>query len=167
MGSVKAEVYAELLEEALDATIAAAEQVSEGGRLRAAQEGKAHPLWFIGHMAYANNLLLHQWCCDGESMIPSEYNKIFGPDFGGGNPITANADDYPSWDEVLDNYNKVGRACVEGIRALDDATLAGNLRGGAPDSIKEKFKSVQYAVRAMATHDAYHRGQMNAVAALG
>lgn len=166
MGSVKAEVYADFFEEMVNATIAAAEKVPESHRFRVAQDGKAHPLWFVGHVAYTNDMLVFQWCCDGESMVPREYSKIFGPDFAGGTPITSKADDYPSWDEVLENYTKAGKACVRGIRALDDTALAGDLRGGAPDSMKEMFKSVEYAIRAMTGHDAYHRGQMNALAAL-
>ena len=166
MGSVKAEVYAEFFEDMVNATIAAAGQVAESHRMRVTQEGKAHPLWFIGHLANTNNLLVHGWCCDGESLLPKNYSKQFSPAMAKGNPITTAADDYPSWDEVVENYTKVGKKCVEGIRGLDDATLAGDLRGGAPDAMKEHFKSVEVAIRAMAGHDAYHRGQMNAVAAL-
>lgn len=166
MGSVKAEVYADFFEQMINATIAAAENVPESHHFRVVQEGKAHPLWSIGHMANTNNRLVHQWCCGGESMLPENYSKRFSPDFAGGDPITANADDYPSWDEVVENYAKVSKACVQGIRGLDDAVLAGELRGDAPDRLKERFKSVEYTLRSMAGHDAYHRGQMNALAAL-
>jgi hypothetical protein len=166
MASLKAEVYADFLDQIVSATITAAKNVAEGNRLRVVQEGKAHPLWSMGHLANTNDRLLNQWCCEGASMIPESYGKLFSPDFAGGAPITTNADDYPSWDEVVEVYAKVSKACVEGIRTLDDSVLAGALRGSAPDALKEKFPSVEYTIRAITAHDAYHRGQMNAIAAL-
>lgn len=162
----KQNLYADMFAGAVDATVAAAEKVDEGKRMKQPGEQKAHPLWLIGHLAQVNSVVVHAWCCDGEGLTPKEYRKLFSPGIMGGDPIGSDPAGYPSWDNVVANYKKVGDACVEKIRNLSDDELDGDLRGGIPDSAKESLGSVEKTLVRMIGHDAYHRGQMNMLAAL-
>lgn len=166
MGSAKADIYATIFEDTTKATANAAAKVPAEKRFKVIQEGKAHPLWLVGHLANTNNLLIHMWCCNGESLLPKGYGKIFAPDFAGGAPITSDAATYPAWDELLEQYKTVSAKCAEAIRGLDDASLAGELRGGAPDQMKQIFGNTEKTLRAITLHDAYHRGQFALIAAL-
>ena len=166
MGSTKADLYATMLEETAKSTAGAAAKVSAEKHFKVIQEGKAHPLWLVGHLANTNNLLINMWCCNGESLLPKHYGKIFAPDFAGGAPITVDPATYPSWDELLEQYKTVAAKCAEGIRTLDDATLAGELRGGAPDQMKQIFGNTEKTLRSIIAHDSYHRGQMALIVAL-
>ena len=159
-------VYKNVFENAYQATLQLADSIPEEKRYKQLKEGKAHPLWLIGHIANTNNLVVNRWCCEGESQLPKEYIKMFGPDFGGGAPPTSDASFYPSWDEVVDSYRKLHEACTAGIATLTEEQLLGDLRGGAPDAMKERFGSVSNTILSMVGHDNYHRGQMAMINAL-
>lgn len=159
-------LYGKMLLSAMEATTTAAEKIPEAKRMKQTQEGKAHPLWFIGHLANTNNLILQRWCCDGESLLSSDYRKMFAPESMGGNPIVADPGAYPSWDEVVAAYVKVNETSAAGLAALSPEELVGQLRGGAPEAMHERMGNVEKCILGMISHEAYHRGQMNLVAAL-
>lgn len=166
MAVSRPELYADLWDAEVKATLAAAEKVAEAKRYNVAQEGKSHPLWLIGHLANTNNLLIGMWCCENDSMLAKEYGKKFAPDFAGGDPIVTDPDNYPAWDEVLAQYKAVGDACGKGIRALPEEDLDKPLRGGAPENMQKMFGSIENAIRTMIRHEAHHRGQLAMLAAL-
>lgn len=166
MSNTKAEVYAGLYEAAVKATVSAAEKVPESHRMRQVQDGKAHPVWLIGHLAHGLNLFVNQWALGGASCCPDEYAPMFAPGVAGGKPVSSNASDYPSWDELLENYKKAGAATVDLIRSLDDGELAGELKGPIPDAARGFFGNLEQTLLGMGTHDAYHRGQLGMIAAL-
>ena len=135
--------------------------------MRQLKDGKAHPLWLLGHLANSSHVTIHMWACGGAPLIPFEYNKMFSPDTFGGDPITAVPADYPAWDEVLANYEKVSETCLEELRGLSDDDLSGELPGKVPDSARDFLGNIESTLRIMAIHDAHHRGQISLLAALG
>lgn len=165
MSNIKSQLYAELFEAAMNSTLKAAEKVPVANRYRNVQEGKAHPLWLIGHLAGANNSVVNMWCCGGESIVPKELRTRFAPDFAKGDPIVTDPSKYPSWDEVVGLYKAVGEKCVAGIRAMSDADLQGELKN-APDTVKQSFGTIEKTLRGMIAHDSHHRGQLAMLAAL-
>ncbi len=167
MSNPKAEVYASMFDAAVKATVAAAGKIPEAKRLKQAAEGKGHPLWFMGHATFALGQFVHVWALGGDPVVPAEYGGPFSPGIAGGAAITGNAADYPAWDDVLANYEKAGAAVAEGLKALDDADLPGDLKGDVPEPAKSFFGNLEATLQGMVTHDAYHRGQMNALAGLG
>lgn len=167
MSNPKAEVYAGIFDTAIKATVAAAGNIPEAKRLYQAAEGKGHPLWFLGHATFSLNQIVNGWALGGDSVVPEEYRGPFSPGMAGGASITADASKYPSWDEVLANYEKAGAKVIEGLKALDDADLPGDLKGDVPGPAKSFFGNLESTLQSMAAHDAYHRGQMNALAGLG
>lgn len=134
MSTSKVEVYTSLFEANFKETSTHAGKVPEACRMRQLADGKGHPLWLLGHLAYSNHVIVHMWSCGGEPLIPREYNKIFAPDFAGGDPISSDPSAYPAWDEVLAEYEKVSEACLAGLRKLSDDDLNGELKGKVPDA---------------------------------
>ncbi|MCH7959880.1 MAG: DinB family protein [Candidatus Hydrogenedentes bacterium] len=166
MSNPKSEVYAELYEAAIKATVEVAGKVPEANRMRQLQENKAHPLWLLGHLAWGMDQVTNVWVLNGEATCPEDYVGKFAPDLAGGAPITTDAGDYPAWDDVLENYQKAGAAVVEAIRALDDSELDGELKGPIPDPVRGFFGNLGQSVSSMGTHDAHHRGQMAMIGGL-
>lgn len=167
MSPIKIEWYQELLRRSRDETLKTAKGVPESRRLVQLREGKAHPLWLLGHLANTMNVVCLQWVLEKESLTPKGFGKRFAPDFGGGAPITANAGDYPAWDEVAAIYDQVLSAAIDGVAALNDEDLPLPLRGRIPDPLREFFKSNDFTLTQMVIHDSYHRGQMGLLGKLG
>ena len=166
MGKDRVEMLVASLEGTVKATLAAAGNVPEDKRLRQLQDGKAHPLWQVGHLAFALDMIVNTIALGGAPELPGEYVPKFAPDLAGGKPITGNAEDYPAWDEVVANYEKAAKTSAAKIRELDDSDLSGGIKGSAPEGLEEFFKILGVTLGSMAAHDSYHRGQMNLVAAL-
>lgn len=166
MGSVRAEIYANLYRTATEATVKAAEGVPEDKRLRQAGDGKAHPLWLLGHMTMSFDLLTNNWMLGLDMTMPQDWSVTFGPSQFGGKAITNSADDYPGWDEVLAAYKKSGAAAADKIGTLTDAELDGQAIGAMPDQFKETFGIMDKSIPGNAAHDTHHRGQMCLLGAL-
>jgi hypothetical protein len=166
MSKTLVEVHQQMFKKETDATLSLIESVDSRKRMKQLQDGKAHPLWLIGHLSNTNNLLVLKWCLEGESLVDKELIAKFSPDFSGGTAPTDDASFYPSWDDVGALYKSVASACVEGIGALSEELLLGPLRGNAPAAMQAMFGNVDDTIRAMAGHNAYHRGQIGIINAL-
>lgn len=160
-------VHQAMFKKEIDATFTVIDSVDPAKRMKQLQDGKSHPLWLVGHLANTNNLLINRWCLEGASLLPKEWIVKFSPDFSGGTAPTADAAFYPSWDEVAKTYKEIANACVEGIGNLSEELLLGPLRGGAPGAMQAMFGNVDDMIRAMTAHNAYHRGQIGMLNALG
>lgn len=155
-----ANAYASLFGDAHKGVLSLIANVSEDKRYRQLKEGKSHPLWLLGHIANTNNLLVNMWCLEATSQMPKDLIKKFSPDFSGGIDPTPDPDFYPSWDEVVALYTAITDTSVAGIARLTDDQILGELRGSAPDAMKERFGNVDATIRSMALHSEYHRGQI-------
>lgn len=166
MSNVRVSVLADLLEGARKHTLEVAAGVPESHRLKQLQEGKSTPLWLMGHLANTMNTLVVVYTLQEESVFTREQSVLFAPDFAGGKTPTSNADDYPSWDEVLGLYNASFDKALAGIRQLDDAVLGDPVPGKLPDDLRGFFSSIGVTLGIMIGHDAYHRGQIGMIAKL-
>lgn len=166
MSASQVEVFAKIFEMEFEATRKAAESVPPKARLKQAKEGKAHPLWLIGHLAFATDNILNVITFGGKHAAPRSFNKLFAPDILGGAPIVADTGAYPSWEDTFDTYKRVCDQCVQEVSALTDDQLPGPVKGTPPDQFRDFFRSVEHALRISASHEAYHRGQMNLIANL-
>ena len=160
------ELLAEQLAFCREQTLKTASGVPESSRLVQLRPGKGHPLWLLGHLANTANVIVIQWTLNAESITTKEFRKKFAPDFGGGDPVTPNAADYPSWNEVVAAYEKAFDAAVEGVKKLTDADLPNPLPGRIPDPLRQHFSSIGTTLNIMVLHDSYHRGQIGLISAL-
>jgi hypothetical protein len=117
-------------------------------------------MWLVGHLTNTLNTVILQWTLGQESQLTREFGKKFAPDFANGDPITANAADYPAWDEVIGLYGKIGAFVGDQIKTLQDTDLPLPLKGSIPEARRDFFKTNQIALGRMIGHDAYHRGQI-------
>lgn len=166
MTKEKIEVYSNMYRAAATSLKETAEKVPEDKRLHQIAEGKGHPLWFVGHLTFARDRIVNQWFLGGGSLIPPEFRDVFAPEMMKGKTPTANAADYPSWNEVLDSYKKVCDRTDELIDGLSDADLSGGLKGEVSDKAREVFGLLGDALLMMSLHDAHHRGQIALISAL-
>ena len=162
----KVELLAEQLTFCREQTLKTASGVPEGARLLQLRPGKGHALWLLGHVANTANVVMLQWTLNGESVTPKGFGKKFAPDFGGGDPVTGDAADYPAWDVVIDTYGKAMSAAIDSVKKLTDADLPAPVPGRIPDPLRQYFSSVGKALSIMVLHDSYHRGQIGLLGAL-
>lgn len=166
MAKEKVEQLAASYEHALDETRKVLEKVTGDKRIKQVQPGKAHPTWLLGHLAFSTDTITNYMCLASAPQLPQTYMQKFAPAVMGGPPVTANASDYPSWDELAANYEKVMGKAIELIKALDDSELAGGAKTKTPPAYADFFKVLGGTLGHMADHDAYHRGQIGLLAAL-
>ena len=166
MSNVRVSLLADLVEGARKHTLEITASVPESHRLKQLQEGKATPLWCVGHLANTVNAIVLVYTLEEASLMSKEQSVLFSPDFIGGKVPTGNADDYPSWDEVIELYNTVFDKALVGIRNLDDGVLDKPLPGNVPEDFRSFFSSIGTTLGIMINHDAYHRGQIGMIAKL-
>lgn len=156
---------AELLKANCEQTVKACEACPEGKRLYQLADGKATPLWLLGHMANLANLVGVTMGLGKESLFPADWGAKFNPTQFGGSPITSNADDYPGWDELLEKYKAVMTTLAEGTAELEDAQLTGDCLGTVPPPLAEMVPNLKAAIVMHLIHDSHHRGQIALLAA--
>jgi hypothetical protein len=160
MSSSRAEIYAELYTSAVVSTVKAAEEVPESNRFRQTADGKAHPLWLLGHLTATMDLLVNSWMLGLEMTMPPAWGTTFGPTEFGGAPITADPSDYPAWDDILKQYKVSGASAAKKIATLSDDDMQQYALGPMPKDMYELFGTLLTSIPDDAIHDAYHRGQM-------
>ena len=161
MANEKIELLGDIYETAIRTTLSTAEKVPEDKRMSQIKEGRAHPLWLMGHLGFSLDMVTTGWILGGERVLSDENDSRFSPKEFGGAPITGDPNDYPSWDEVIENYKKAGARTVEVLRTLSDDQLPGDVLGGVPENAKDFFGPLGASLMSMAQHDANHRGQLN------
>ena len=142
-------------------TLQIAQSVPEENYFKQLGEGKAHPAWLIGHLAFGCDTIVRGFGLQKKRDLGKEWTKAFAPDFAGGNPISSNPSDYPSWDEIIKAYDSITTQVRDEIAALADADFDKSLKGIIPDDFLNYFPDVGLTIfRGGIDHDAYHRGQV-------
>ena len=166
MGNERINLLADLFDDGRKHTLQIAEDVPLTHRLKQLQPGKGTPLWLIGHLARATDTLGLRYVLGEVSILTPEQSLCFAPDIIGGKPPTANAGDYPAWEDVVRLYNATVDRALDGFRELDDTALSTPLPGKMKDEIRKLFPDVGSALCSLIQHDAYHRGQIGMLAKL-
>ena len=91
--------------------------------------GGNHPTWNMGHLAYAERNMLN--------MITGEENphKAWASTLGIGSEPTANADDYPPYEELMQAFFDARERTLEVLEAMTDEELHGPLKNPPPPYI--------------------------------
>lgn len=166
MANPQVELLVRQLKKAHTETLSAAGKVPEANRLLQLQEGKATPLWLLGHLANTVNILVLRFILRHEGFLKREISRVFSPDFAGGTPPSNDASLYPAWDEVVALYDQVMTTAIDGIAQLSDDDLPKPVPGNMPDPLRAYFTSIEVVLMQMVNHDAYHRGQIGMLANL-
>ena len=164
MSRTKIEVYEYLYEFAFVETKKAAAGVAPDKRLHQVKPGGAHPLWLLGHLTFSTDAIVNAILLGGEMTLPEQYQRVFAPALIGGDAIVPEAAAYPSWDDIAANYARVSATTLDLLKRVQDGDLPGGTKGTTPPGFADFFKSFEIVLRYMLQHDAYHRGQMMALA---
>ena len=117
--------------------------------------GLAHALWLCGHVASAQNTLIHVRCL-GHGVL----DGVFASHFPIGEPVKPAADyDYPSVELVRKVMVEIHTKTVDAVRNMSDALLAEPASGkdGQPHP---HYSDKRGAVSHCSRHEAFHAGQL-------
>lgn len=119
------------------------------------EPGMAHALWLAGHLASAQNSLIHVRVL-GLSPMPSEFSHHFPI----GAPVkSANEHDYPSAEHVIRVMDTTHADTLNLVRDMDPAILSEPAlgKGGKPHPhYGTKLTAITHCNR----HEAFHAGQI-------
>lgn len=114
--------------------------------------GGNHPLWVLGHIVRAESDLLDGFILGKPNRFP-ELEKC-----SMGNTPSTDAGDYPSMDELLGKFEEIRSATIAHLDTLNDEDL--DKSSHAPEEFGATFATVGSCFAAMATHMAFHTGQV-------
>lgn len=120
--------------------------------------GMGHALWLCGHLAAAQNLLIHARCL-GNSILADDFSQHFPI----GAPVkSAGEHDYPPVEEVLSVMADIHSKTVAAIRGMSDAMLA-EKAFGKDGTIHPHYQDKGGAVAHCDRHEAFHAGQIASI----
>ena len=117
--------------------------------------GLAHALWLCGHVASAQNTVIHVRCL-GHSVL----DEVFASHFPIGEPVKpAGEHDYPSVELVRDVMAETHAETLDAVRSMSDGLLAEPAWGkdGQPHP---HYSDKRGAVSHCSRHEAFHSGQL-------
>ncbi len=115
-------------------------------------KGGNHPLWVLGHIVRSESDLLDGFILGKPNRFPELENCSMGI------APTTNADDYPSMDELLGKFEQIRSATLAHLDTLSDDDL--DQKSHASEEFGPPFATVGACFAAMATHMAFHTGQV-------
>ncbi len=160
MNNTKVSVLIDLIKQARVQTLKTAQGIPESHRFKQLQAEKSTPIWLLGHLSRTIDRIIIGWTLEQPSVLGEDLSHRFAPAQVNGMSPTTKPEDYPTWEELTELYNKVMAQAIKGLAALTDADLEKPLPGDLPPSYRERFSSIGTALQLLINHDAYHRGQM-------
>ena len=115
--------------------------------------GGNHPLWVLGHITYAESNLLDGFILGQSNRFPELKEQ-----FDQGSTPTADADAYPSMDDLMGKFETIRAATLAHLATLSESDLDKSTT--APEELKQFFGTVGACFSAMAVHIAFHAGQV-------
>lgn len=111
-----------------------------------------HPLWTVGHLSFALNML--GGVIGADSPEPETWSRLFGP----GSVPTSESTIYPPIEEMVARLLDVQQQITAAVSRLDDAQLEAPF----PDeSFLDVFPTVRHALtQVLVGHTAFHVGQV-------
>lgn len=117
------------------------------------QNGGAHTLWTLGHLAYVETLVIRTLML-GEANPLAEWETTFdGPDVG--SDITM----FPPFDQVLATCREVRDETVLLLDSLSEADLD-QASAKVPKDFEDTFGTYRLCLQYVADHWYMHRGQL-------
>lgn len=166
MSSIQTQLLADLYRESFQRTLDLAPKVPEQARLLQLKEGKNHPLWLIGHLANTIEVVGNHWALGLDYTFGKQFGFLFAPDFAGGREVTAEAEVYPGWDEVVAAYREASERYLENLVKVTDEELPEKPRNPVRGGLEKHFSSIEVIAHTMIFHDNHHRGQISMMANL-
>jgi hypothetical protein len=116
-------------------------------------KGGSHPLWVLGHLTLSEAMFLHEWIQGGMNPL-AEWRDLFGP----GTEPTDNADDYPSFEEVMAKSNEVNEQMMAKLDSYSEEDL--DQPSKAPEEMAAWFGTLRQVFHMAGVHWMMHRGNV-------
>lgn len=117
------------------------------------QNGGAHTLWTLGHLAYIETLVIRTLML-GEANPLAEWEKTFdGPD------VNSDIAMFPPFDQVLATCREVRDATLLLLDSLSEADLD-RISANVPQGFEDTFGTYRLCLQYVADHWYMHRGQL-------
>lgn len=116
--------------------------------------GGNHPLWVLGHLAYSEANIVNHIILGNENPL-IEWKELFGS----GNEVVADADRYPSLDELMKKFEEVRTQTLSVLEGLSDDDLDQPSKNCPPG--RENFLgTVGQCFMMLSLHATMHYGQV-------
>ncbi len=116
-------------------------------------DGGCHPMWVVGNVAWGDGMFLYEWILGEENRL-AEWSPIFGL----GTELTANGEDYPSFDEVLAKANEIHSVVLATLESFSEEDL--DKTSKAPAEYASLFGTNRQVFLQSGLHRMVHRGQL-------
>lgn len=120
---------------------------------RPTPKGGNHPLWCIGHLAFAEGNLVHKYI-KGEANPMAEWAELFDA----GTQPSDDASAYPSFEELMGKFQSIRADTMALVETLSDADL--DKPSKAEGEMQEWFGTVGQCLAAIPIHFGFHGGQI-------
>jgi hypothetical protein len=115
--------------------------------------GGNHPLWVLGHLAYAEGNLINGFVQGQENPL-ADWKEMFGQ---GSQPV-ADADKYPPFEVLMTKFQEIRANTLSVLGSLSDDDL--DKPSHAPAEIQQFFGTIAQCFAALPMHFTFHGGQV-------
>lgn len=119
--------------------------------------GFSHVLWMCGHLAFAQNTLIHVRCMDTDGILDDSFLKHFPI---GADVLSANDYDFPPVEDVLATMKEVHEKTLGVVGTMSDDFLTEPAYAADGNTLHPHYKDKGGAVSHCIRHEAFHAGQI-------
>ncbi len=141
------------LKKSREMALARIEEMRDHALVFPTPRGGAHTLWMLGHLAYIEGLVIHQFML-GQANPLAEWEEPFD-----GADVSADPAIYPDFDEVLKTCRSMRGQTIALIDSLVEADLDRE-SVQCPAGHEETFGTYRHCLQFVADHWYMHRGQL-------
>jgi len=142
------------LETSRNLTLALIDDMKDAPLTQPTSRGGNHPLWILGHLAYAEANVVNHIILGNENPL-IEWKEMFGSDR---EPV-AEADKYLPWDEVRQKFDEVHAKTLSVLEGLSDDDLDQPSKN-CPPGREQVMGTIGGCFLVLALHPVMHRGQV-------
>ena len=122
--------------------------------------GMAHALWLCGHLAFAQNGLIHVRCLETNGIL----DEAFITHFPIGSPVKSTSEyDFPSVETVLSRMHDIHEKTIQVIRNMTEDLLSQPAYAADGKSVHPHYCDKRGAVSHCIRHEAFHAGQIASI----
>lgn len=152
----QAELLAQQLEDTRDWTMSLLADIDGDDWFHQPAQGLAHTLWLCGHLASAQDTLVHTRCL-GNGVLDADFKAHFAL----GVPVKAKREyDFPTPEQVLAVMADVQSKTVAAVSTMPDELLAEPAFGADGVTPHPHYRDKRGAVSHCVRHEAFHAGQI-------
>lgn len=143
----------ENLANSTDRVLAKVEEMREHALVAPTPNGGAHTLWTLGHLAFIEGLVIDEFMRGRKNPLASWKDAFDGDD------VSADAERYPPFADVLDACRRMRGATMSLLDELTEAALD-SVSAAHPEGTGAMFGTYRRCFQFVADHWYMHRGQL-------